>query len=183
MTDQPDKPVTETWAALNVERWDIGKVVPYAKNSRKHTPGQITQIANAIQQWGFTFPLLVDEWGGLIAGHARLEAAKKLNLTTVPVAIARGWTEEQKRAYVIADNRLAESSSWDSVNLIDELAALTGTNFDMGLMGFTAGELAKLMGAATAAELAPQTAPDEQQRLDQRAAIKCPKCGESFIPA
>jgi ParB-like chromosome segregation protein Spo0J len=175
--------VEHSWPALAVTLSEIDRVVPYAKNSRKHTASQIEQIANAIKQWGFTFPLLVDEQGGLIAGHARLEAAKLLKLTKVPVATATGWSEEQKRAYVIADNRLAESSSWDSVNLIDELAALTGTNFDMGLMGFTSGELAKLMGAVSAAELLPQEGTDGQSRLDQKAAVTCPQCGHVFTPA
>jgi hypothetical protein len=179
---EPSTPAAPLWAALDVRLWDIDGVVPYAKNSRKHTHTQITQIAAAITQWGFTFPLLVDENGGLIAGHARLEAAKQLKLAKVPVAVAKGWSDEQKRAYVIADNRLAESSSWDSVNLIDELAALTSSNFDMGLMGFTNGELAKMMGAASTADFQPQENAGDQSRLDQRSAVICPKCGNEFIP-
>jgi len=91
--------------------------------------------------------------------------------------VAKGWTEEQRRAYVIADNRLAESSTWDSANLIDELAALTHSTFDMALMGFSSNQLAKLMGATNAADMVP---PGEAQPLAQRVTATCPQCGHAF---
>ena len=95
------------WPADRVERRAVASLVPYARNSRTHSPAQVDQIAASIRQWGWTTPVLVDEDSGLIAGHARVMAAKQLGLAEIPVMVATGWTEAQRRAYVIADNKLA----------------------------------------------------------------------------
>lgn len=178
-TDTTD--AAPTWAALDTQLWDIDRVIPYAKNSRKHSAAQVSQIAAAIRHWGFTIPLLVDEGGSLIAGHARLLAAKELNLAKVPVAIAKGWSDEQKRAYVIADNRLAEASSWDSANLLSELSSLTSSDFALDLMGFTNKQFEKLMKAAEIDLDALAAKAKEQQATETRSTVTCPQCTHTFF--
>ena len=95
-------------------RWGIDRLIPYAKNARTHTDAQVAAIAASIKEWGWTTPALVGEDGGLIAGHARILAARQLGIAKIPVMVAAGWTEAQKRAYVLADNQLAiTGSGWD----------------------------------------------------------------------
>ena len=101
------------WPADKVERRDVASLVPYAKNARTHSAAQDAASAASIREWGWTVPVLVDEAGGIIAGHGRILAAQKLGITQVPVMLATGWTEAQKRAYVIADNKLALNAGWD----------------------------------------------------------------------
>ena len=101
------------WPADAVKRFKIDKLIPYARNARTHSPEQIEQIAASIREWGFTVPVLIDEAGMIIAGHGRVLAAQQLGLLEVPVIVARGWTDAQKRAYVIADNKLTENGGWD----------------------------------------------------------------------
>jgi len=115
--------------------------VPYARNARTHNEVQVAQIAASIREWGFTTPILIDEAGGIIAGHGRLLAAQKLGLPEVPTITARGWTEAQKRAYVIADNKLAENAEWNTELLKIELQELDGLDFDLDLVGCDVGEL------------------------------------------
>jgi ParB-like chromosome segregation protein Spo0J len=93
------------WPADKVERWSIDRLIPYAKNARTHTDAQVAAIAASIKEWGWTSPALVGEDGGLIAGHARVLAARQLGIVEIPVMVAAGWTEAQKRAYVLADNQ------------------------------------------------------------------------------
>ena len=115
----------QEWPADKVERWPLDRLVPYARNARTHSDAQVAQIAGSIREWGWTKPVLVDE-NGIIAGHGRVLAARKLGLTEVPVMVARGWSEAQKRAYVIADNKLALNAGWDEELLRLELADLQG---------------------------------------------------------
>src|SRR6266404_5814624 len=93
------------WPADKVERWSIDRLIPYAKNARTHTDAQVAAIASSIKEWGWTSPALVGEDGGLIAGHARVLAARQLGIAEIPVMVAAGWSEAQKRAYVLADNQ------------------------------------------------------------------------------
>jgi hypothetical protein len=123
-------PKKASWPADKVERRKVKDLVPYAKNARTHSEEQIEQIAHAIEQWGWTVPCLVDEKGGLIAGHGRVLAAKQLGLNEVPVVVARGWSAAQKRAYVIADNKLTENGGWDDDLLKVEIGELQGEGFD-----------------------------------------------------
>jgi DNA modification methylase len=130
--------------ADKVERRNIDRLIPYARNSRVHSPDQIAQLAASIKEWGWTNPILVDVDGQIIAGHGRLEAARMLKLTEVPVMVADGWTEAQKRAYVIADNKLALNSDWDTKLLSYEFDDLKEMGFDLDLTGFTLDEISAL---------------------------------------
>lgn len=131
--------------ADKVEQWPIEKLVPYAKNSRTHSEEQVAQIAASIKEWGFTTAVLVDESGSIIAGHGRVMAARKLGLASLPVMVAAGWTDAQKRAYVIADNKLALNAGWDNELLALELGELGDAGFDLELTGFTDEEIKALM--------------------------------------
>ena len=131
--------------ADKVEQWPIEKLVPYAKNSRTHSEEQVAQIAASIREWGFTTAVLVDESGSIIAGHGRVMAARKLGMGSLPVMVAAGWTDAQKRAYVIADNKLALNAGWDNELLALELNELGDIGFDLDLVGFTDEEIAALM--------------------------------------
>ena len=131
--------------ADKVEQWPIEKLVPYAKNSRTHSEEQVAQIAASIREWGFTTAVLVDESGSIIAGHGRVMAARKLGLASLPVMVAAGWTDAQKRAYVIADNKLALNAGWDNELLALEIGELGDLGFDLELTGFTDDEIKALM--------------------------------------
>src|SRR5450631_1478974 len=117
-------PMTSDWPADHVERRPLASLIPYARNARTHSAAQVAQIAASIREWGWTMPVLADEAGGLIAGHGRVLAAQKLGLADVPVMVARGWTDAQKRAYVLADNKLALNAGWDEELLAVELSDL-----------------------------------------------------------
>jgi 16S rRNA G966 N2-methylase RsmD len=127
--------------ADKVEKWDITRLTPYARNSRTHSDEQISQLAASIKEWGWTTPVLVDEDGSIIAGHGRTLAAQRLKMTEVPVMVAKGWSEAKKRAYVIADNKLALNAGWDNEMLALELGELAELGFDLDLTGFTGDEI------------------------------------------
>jgi DNA modification methylase len=137
--------MNRTWPADKIERRKIETLIPYARNSRTHSDAQVAQIAASIKEWGFTNPILVDDSGQIIAGHGRVMAARKLGMSELPVMVASGWTEAQKRAYVIADNKLALNAGWDDELLSLELGELDGLGFDLELTGFTDDEIAALM--------------------------------------
>jgi DNA modification methylase len=141
-------PLTTSWPADRVERRSVAELVPYARNARTHSPAQVAKIAASIGEWGWTNPVLVDESGGIIAGHGRVLAAKKLGIADVPVMVASGWTQAQRRAYVLADNRLALDAGWDEDLLRSELVELGELGFDLPLSGFSDAELGKLMPRA-----------------------------------
>ena len=125
------------WPADRVERKALRGLVPYARNARTHSEAQVAQIAGSIREWGFTMPILVDEAGSIIAGHGRVLAAERLGLGEVPVITARGWSEAQKQAYRIADNKLPMNAGWDDALLRIEVADLAGMGFDLPLLGFS----------------------------------------------
>ncbi|WP_067582375.1 ParB/Srx family N-terminal domain-containing protein [Endozoicomonas ascidiicola] len=114
----------------------VSDLIPYVNNSRVHDEEQIIQICSSIKEFGFTNPVLIDEDNGIIAGHGRLMAAKKLNLKTVPCIVLAGLSEAQKKAYVIADNSIALNSSWNMEVLSREVEALQAEDFDLNLLGF-----------------------------------------------
>ena len=136
----------KSWPADKVERRVIGSLLPAARNPRTHSDAQVDQIAASMREWGWTNPILVDEQGSIIAGHGRILAAQKLGFAEVPVMVATGWTEAQKRAYVIADNQLALNAGWDAEMLSVELDELRDLDFDLGLVGFSTDELNDLIG-------------------------------------
>lgn len=130
--------------AQSIEQTGIDALIPYARNSRTHSETQIAQIAASIREFGFTNPVLIDGDGGIIAGHGRVLAARKLGLSAVPTIRIDYMTEAQKRAYVIADNKLALNAGWDDELLALELGELQAEGFDLSLTGFDDDELAKL---------------------------------------
>lgn len=123
-----------------------------ARNTRTHSDKQIEQIMRSIEEFGFTNPILVDEENIVIAGHGRLQAASEMQLEAVPTIELQGLSEEQKRAYVIADNQLALNASWDLEKLGEELAILDESSFDVDLLGFNDNELASLILDQTEAD-------------------------------
>jgi DNA modification methylase len=128
-----------------IEVIEIGRLIPYARNSRTHSDEQVTQIAASIKEFGFTNPVLIDSDGGIIAGHGRVMAARKLGRADVPCIRLGHLTEAQKRAYVIADNKLALNAGWDNEMLQVEFAELKDLDFDLNLTGFTSDEIDALM--------------------------------------
>lgn len=125
------------WPADAVERRSVEELVPYARNARTHSAEQVEQIAASIREWGWTVPVLIDEDSGIIAGHGRVMAAQLLGLADIPVMIAAGWTKAQKRAYVLADNKLALNAAWDDGVLKFEIEELSIDGFDLALTGFS----------------------------------------------
>src|SRR3979409_2625486 len=132
------------WLADKVQRGPIDRLIPYAHNARTHSNQQVDQIAASIREWGWTNPVLLAEDGSIIAGHGRVLAARKLRIHQIPVMTAAGWTEAQKRAYALADNKLALKAGWDESMLALEFADLTELGFDIGLIGFSDAEIAAL---------------------------------------
>lgn len=122
-----------------------GKLKPYEKNARVHSADQIEKLATSIREYGFANPILVDKDYGVIAGHGRLEAAKKLRLDQVPIIILDYLSDKQKRALILADNRIAEDARWDFGVLKDELGDLEDLELDLSDMGFTDAELDSLL--------------------------------------
>lgn len=160
-----------------VETIDIESLIPYARNSRTHSDSQVAQIAASIKEFGFTNPVLVDADSGIIAGHGRVLAARKLKLAEVPCIRLAHLTETQKRAYVIADNKLALNSVWDAELLQIELLGLKDDSFELDLLGFDANELNLAMGFG--ADFLPGNEED-QGKLDEISPITCPSCGHEF---
>lgn len=130
---------------LQIEMLPVDRLIPYIRNARTHSDDQIAQIAASIAEFGFTNPILIGEDEVIIAGHGRLMAAKALGLTEVPVIVLDHLTEAQRRALVIADNRIAENAGWDDDLLRSELAALREADFDLDLIGFDESELDEIM--------------------------------------
>ena len=177
----------QEWPADRVERRKVIELVPYARNARTHSAGQVEKIAASIREWGWTNPVLVDQAGGIIAGHGRVLAAQKLGIAEVPVMVAAGWTEAQRRAYVLADNRLALDAGWDEDMLRTELADLGELGFDLPLTGFSAVELGKLMPnvAEGDAEFLPAVPEHAVSRLGDLWILGDHRiiCGDSTDPA
>lgn len=130
---------------MKIEQLPVGDLIPFAKNSRTHDDGQVAQIAASIKEFGFTNPILIDEQGGIIAGHGRLLAARKLQLAEVPCIRLSHLSDAQKRAYVIADNKLALNAGWDDEMLALELGDLKDMDFDLSLTGFSTDEINALL--------------------------------------
>ena len=124
----------------------VEDLIPYARNSRTHSDAQVAQIAASIREFGWTNPVLVDGENGIIAGHGRVLAARKMGMAEVPCIELAHLSEAQKKAYIIADNKLALNAGWDNELLALELGELHAADFDMALLGFDAGELSAAMG-------------------------------------
>ena len=144
--------------SLTIQYRQVTDLIPYARNSRTHTDEQVAQIAGSIREFGWTNPVLIDGDAGIIAGHGRVLAAQRLGLKEVPTIQLDHMTEAQRRAYVIADNKLALNAGWDNALLKIELGELQGLEFDLALMGFDQAELEALLAPAATEGL---TDPDE----------------------
>ncbi|MEG0780340.1 MAG: ParB/Srx family N-terminal domain-containing protein [Oscillospiraceae bacterium] len=147
----------------------VDSLVPYEKNAKLHCDKQIKQLRASLREFGFVTPLLVDSANRVIAGHGRLLAAKAEHMTLVPCVLVSHLTEAQRRAYILADNRLAEGSSWDMALVDLELSGLAALDFDCKLTGFTP---------------APPETPVEKPHGTLRApkTCTCPSCGCEFTP-
>lgn len=153
-------------------------VIPYANNPRTHSEQQVAQVAASIKEFGFNNPILLDEHNGIIAGHGRLAAAQKLGMDLVPTITLAGLTEAQRKAYVIADNKLTENGGWDYDLLAVEIERLKELEVDVDLTGFDAEEL-QVITQDVAFEPASE---DEQGKLDELDPkwVDCPHCGKEF---
>lgn len=159
-----------------VELIDLNKLKPADNNARTHSTEQVEQIVASIQHFGFTNPILIDEDFKIIAGHGRREAAEALQLKTVPCIKTKGWTDEQKRAYLIADNKLALNAGWDMDILRTEIGELQQLDFEIPLLGFSPAELDGIFG------IEPDQGDDEpdQGSDDTQQMVECPECGRHF---
>lgn len=156
--------MTASWIADKIEQWPAARLVPYARNSRTHSDAQVAQIAASIAEFGFTNPILAGSDGVIVAGHGRLAAAQRLGLEQVPVVVLDHLTPVQRRALVIADNRIAENAAWDDEMLRVELQSLQDDGFDLDITGFDADALAEiLLGEESSTE--GQTDDDEVPEL------------------
>ena len=137
--------MTLSFAPERIEHWPLARLQPYARNAKTHGADQVAKIAASMAEFGWTVPCLVAEDGELIAGHGRVLAATQLGLTEAPVIVLGHLTEAQRRAYRIADNKLTELGTWDEALLSAELNDLLAEDFDLSLVGFSDGELDKLL--------------------------------------
>lgn len=162
--------------ANHIEMKSVDELIPYNKNARMHSDAQVAQIAASMIEFGFTNPVLIDGEKGIIAGHGRLMAAKKLGLKKVPVVILDHLSETQKKAYIIADNKLAENASWNDEILAGELADLKENNFDLDLIGFETQELEKIFSS-----LYNQDEDGEQEEIPEPEENPISKDGDIWI--
>ena len=161
---------SETWPAARPVIRPIAELKPALRNVRVHPESQIDQLRASLREYGWTTAVLVDEEGRLIAGHGRVEAAKREGFTEVPVIVASGWTEAQRRAYALADNRIPLNATWDKTQLGVELQELSGLGIDLGTCGFDDVEVTKLAPALAKEGLTdPDEIPEEPARPVSRA--------------
>jgi ParB-like chromosome segregation protein Spo0J len=177
----------------------IDELIPYANNARVHDKRQINQLRASLREFGFVTPLLIDRDNNIIAGHGRLLAAKAEGMTQVPCVLVSELTEAQRRAYILADNRLSETAAWDPALLRIELQGLQALHFDTGITGFEMEDLKRIevseytraapgQGQAASGEehTACQAEPEaldldeEPEQNRPRACYHCPKCGFEF---
>jgi DNA modification methylase len=147
--------------AKRIEFWPVGKLIAYVRNARTHSDAQVAQIAASIAEFGFNNPVLVDTNAGIIAGHGRVLAARKLNLDQVPVLVLDHFTETQKRAYILADNKLAELAGWDEEALRIELGELQDQDVALELLGFSEEEVDRLLADVETPDAAAEEAEEE----------------------
>lgn len=168
-----------------IEMLPTAGLVPYARNSRTHSPEQVAQIAGSIREFGFTNPVLIDAENGIIAGHGRIMAAQKLGLEKVPCIRLGYLTEAQKRAYIIADNKLALNAGWDFEMLKVEVMELQAEDFDVSLLGFDGVAIENLLGGRDEQlndSKAPESSTKEVDVDGMQMQCACPKCGFEFDP-
>jgi len=160
---------------MQINEIEVSKLIPYANNSRTHDDAQVAQLAASIKEFGFRNPILVDGVG-IIAGHGRLLAARKLGLEKVPTIDCSDMTEIQKKAYIIADNKLALNADWNTELLKLELINLEENNFNLDLLGFDAIDLTTLFSKGIEEPSKSKEIDTDEFLMDH----KCPKCGFEF---
>lgn len=153
---------------------DTDSLIPYVNNARTHSQVQINQISASIKEFGFINPVIIDGDNGIIAGHGRVMAAKKLGMAEVPCVQASHLTEAQKKAYILADNKIALNAGWDDELLRLEIQSLDDLDFDLELTGFDLEEIALFEHDFKEEDM------DMQPRLDEKALKECPACGHNF---
>lgn len=158
--------MTTPHVAREIEQLAVASITPYARNSRLHDSAQVERLAASIREFGFTNPVLVDEHGGIVAGHGRVLAAQLLGMDAIPCIRLSHLTDAQRRAYVIADNRLGELSTWDHATLASELEDLHLDEVDLGGLGFDADTLGNVFDAAGLD--IPDLAPAKRGRAPER---------------
>jgi ParB-like chromosome segregation protein Spo0J len=168
--------------AGKLEMWAVDRLVPYERNARTHSPEQVAQIAASIQEFGFTNPILVAADAGILAGHGRLAAAKDMGLAEVPVIVLDHLSAEQRRAYVLADNKLALNAGWDEELLRLEVASLNLADFDLSLLGWSEDELAGMLDPKGIDEPSKEYEGAQEYGEDEFSEFehKCPRCGFEF---
>lgn len=175
-------------AAEQLTMVPIDDLVPYANNAKKHSAKQISQIRASLREFGFVTPVLIDFDNNIIAGHGRVEAARAEGMREVPCVLVTSLTEAQRKAYILADNRLSETAAWDTELLKIELEGLEALHFDTGIIGFDADSLKEIEvnaytraapGKAAEPETAPVSAP-EPGMVEKPHVCRCPKCGFEF---
>jgi ParB-like chromosome segregation protein Spo0J len=166
---------------MKIETIKTSDLIPYARNSRTHSESQVAQIAGSIREFGFSNPVLIDAENGIIAGHGRVLAAQKLGMDKVPCVRLSHLTDSQKRAYIIADNKLALNAGWDEEMLALELGELREVDFDLGLTGFDADEIERFLNPPERDEN-PDSSTKEIDTDGFEMECKCPKCGFEFDP-
>jgi ParB-like chromosome segregation protein Spo0J len=166
---------------MKIEQIVTDKLIPYARNAKRHDAAQVSKLAGSIREFGFNNPVLIDKDNGIVAGHGRVMAAQKLELKTVPCIRLGHLTDTQRRAYILADNRLAEiGGGWDEEMMALELGDLRELDFDLDLIGLDADKIEAILNP-----LEPDFAPgteDEQGKLDEKSPIECPHCHMHFTP-
>jgi ParB-like chromosome segregation protein Spo0J len=189
--------MTEKWAAKEIVQRSVAELIPYDRNPKDHPEEQISQIANSIRQWGWTMPILIDEVGTVIAGHGRLYAAQSMGVKEVPCVVATDWSEEQKKAYVIADNKIAENGKWNMSKYFEEVQVLEGGGFDLTLMGldgdfsfatykpnldpvFSGSDVSAADLGRAASAMDAQIANIQEDKSVRAKKVTCPYCAASF---
>jgi len=164
---------------MNIEHLPIAALIPYARNARTHSAAQVSQIAGSIREFGFTNPVLIGADNDIIAGHGRVMAARVLKLDTVPCIRLGHLNELQRRAYVLADNRIALNSGWDEAMLALELTELLVDGLNLESLGFATDELDRLLNPPE-----PPVSSSVEVDVDSfEMGAKCPRCGFEFDPA
>lgn len=174
-------------AAEQLLTMPIDELVPYANNARVHSKKQIAQIRASLREFGFVTPVLIDFDNNIIAGHGRVEAARAEGMTEVPCVLISSLTEAQRKAYILADNRLNETGAWDSETLKVEMAGLKALRFDTGVIGFSKKALREIhvdayTRAAPGQGTSEETETPAKERTPAKHTVCCPQCGCEFKP-
>jgi ParB-like chromosome segregation protein Spo0J len=179
------EPMASTPTVQRIETWPLERLIPYERNARTHSAEQVAQIAASIQEFGFTNPILVDADNGILAGHGRLAAAMDLGMAEVPVIVLDHLTPNQRRAYILTDNKLALNAGWDMELLQQEVIALSLADFDLSLLGFDEEQITGLLDPEAINKEEPalknhEGAKEYGEEEFSDFEHKCPRCNFEF---